>query len=262
LFLNSSSVLLKTVNIPICTAFSALNTSPNPAQYWTKQFFRDPHGDPQLSGQRGISADITKFVRKVRIMEYIRGFMRFSNPKYLFLVIFLLVLSAMNAHGASPAGYSEYYIPADEESLLTVLEEIGDGSQGNLMHSVITVTSWSDDTIVYYDHWENGYNFDPMNPSATADEEYTIANRGDSLDFESSNIPANPRGTATYYDGRDRIYVAGGTATVSRAGWTEDDDTLLSVAWEVYPVRPSADHIHSAFWRRPGSGPRAGHAGL
>jgi hypothetical protein len=36
-------------------------------------------------------------------------------------------------------------------------------------------------------------------------------------DFESADIPANPRGTATFYDGGDRITIIGGTAFVSRA---------------------------------------------
>ena len=88
------------------------------------------------------------------------------------------------------------------------------------MHAVIAVTAWSANTTVYYDHWEDGYDFDPANP-ATADETVILANTGDQRVFESANIPTNPRGTATYYDGGDRIYVAGGTVTVTRASWIE-----------------------------------------
>ena len=162
---------------------------------------------------------------------------------FSFCFFCLLILTASQAFGSASAGYSEFYIPGDEELLLDVLSEIGEGGQGSTTHCYITVTAWSDNTTIYYDHWEDagGYDFDPDDPT-TADETIPLAKRGDSWVFESGFIPADPptlpRGTAEYYDGRDRIYVAGGAATVSRAGWTEDDGTLLAVAWEVYPVRP------------------------
>ncbi|MDY6954279.1 MAG: hypothetical protein SWE60_22460, partial [Thermodesulfobacteriota bacterium] len=153
------------------------------------------------------------------------------------LGVLLLLAGASQALGASTSGYSEYYIPGDEEYMLDIFEEVGAGGQGNNMHAVITVTAWSDNTIVYYDHWEDGYDFDPDDPD-TADETYTLTNRGDSQSFESSNIPANPRGTAEYYDGRDYIYVAGGLTTLTRGSWTETEGPNQSLAWEVYPVRP------------------------
>ncbi len=151
----------------------------------------------------------------------------------------LIFFSISDAYGASTSGYSEYYIPGDEENMLRIFQEIG-GAVGNNMHSVISVTAWSDNTIVYYDHWETGgYDFDPDNPGATADEIQVLANKGDSYTFTSSNIPANPRVPADeYYDGMDYIYVAGGAATVCRASWTETAGPNLSLAWEVYPVRP------------------------
>ena len=46
-------------------------------------------------------------------------------------------------------------------------------------------------------------------------------------------------GTTTCYDGGDRIYVAGGAVTVTRAAWIEEQGaTIQAVAWEVYPVKP------------------------
>ena len=58
-----------------------------------------------------------------------------------------------------------------------------------------------------------------------------------------------------YYDGRDRIYVAGGAATVSRASWTESAGVLLAVAWEVYPVRPQLTTYILAFGENLASDP-------
>jgi uncharacterized repeat protein (TIGR01451 family)/fimbrial isopeptide formation D2 family protein len=191
--------------------------------------------------------------------------MKFMNsmkvPYKLFLALVLLLLCATYSYAATPAGYSEYYIPGDENIMGQVWADIGAVNRGNpcgsintnaTRHTLINVVAWSPNTTIYYDHWENGYNFDPDNPDATADEKYVLANAGDSKILESFNIPVNPRGTATYYDGRDRIYVAGGVVTITRASWIDVDinnsgvldptncsiGTVFSLAWEVYPVKP------------------------
>ena len=140
-------------------------------------------------------------------------------------------------------------------------------------HAVISVTAWSDNTTVYYDHWENGYDFDPANPT-TADETYTHCStpatasssraplspfRGNathpapqpSCDHASPRLrstgptaptASQPLGATTCYDGGDRIYVAGGVVTVTRVGWIEDGagagPSRVQAAWEIYPVKP------------------------
>jgi len=159
--------------------------------------------------------------------------------------------------GQTAAGYSEYYIPGNEDNMGLVLCSEGATAcpAGYHMHTVISVTAWTDSTQIYYDHWENGYNFDPANP-ATADETYTL-NKGQSIFFESANIAlprtGNPPATTcdnyrnsvsvgtstTCYDGSDRIYAAGGVVTVARVGWVEERGVgLQGVAWEIYPVAP------------------------
>jgi uncharacterized repeat protein (TIGR01451 family) len=149
----------------------------------------------------------------------------------------LVLLAASPALAQSIAGYSEYFIPADETNMWYVFDNL-DNATTTPMHSVIAVTAWSANTTVYYDHWENGYNFDPNNP-ATADETVILATAGAQRVFESANIPTAPRGTATFYDGGDRIYVAGGTVTVTRASWIESVGAgNQSAAWEIYPVKP------------------------
>lgn len=174
-----------------------------------------------------------------------RKFMKFSKIMSLIcFVLMILLFSAASGQAASPAGYSEYFIPGDEDIMGLVWEDI---SADNIYypiapdsprHTIITVVAWSPDTTIYYDHWENGYNFNPNNPDASADEKYVLATPGSSRIFESSNIPVNPRGTDIYYDGRDRIYVAGGVVTVTRTSWEETYGTVFSLAWEVYPVKP------------------------
>lgn len=148
----------------------------------------------------------------------------------------------IRVQAAIPAGYSEYYIPGGERQMWDIFWDLDsyllDIDEG--MHAVIAVTAATDRVTVYYDHWENGYNFDPDDP-LTADETYSI-NQGQVQRFESSNIPVNPRGTSTYYDGQDRIYVAGGSVTVTRASWSESGDTHFALAWEIFPTKPFMTH--------------------
>ena len=80
----------------------------------------------------------------------------------------MMLAGASHAWGAASAGYSEYYIPGDEEFMLDIFEECGTGGQGTTNHVTITVTAWSDTSTVYYDHWEDGYEFDPDDPDIRA----------------------------------------------------------------------------------------------
>jgi uncharacterized repeat protein (TIGR01451 family) len=181
-----------------------------------------------------------KFLKTIRIFHE------------LFLGLLLLLVCATYSHASAPAGYSEYYIPGDEANMRLIFNTLDAAGANYGMHAVISVTAWSANTKIYYDHWEhcqgitlgspgctNGYNFDPANPDATADEIVTLTNTGDQRIFESSNIPTNPRGKGTFYDGGDRIYVAGGAVTVTRASWIEAVGVgNQSAAWEIYPVKP------------------------
>ena len=167
---------------------------------------------------------------------------RLINSKkilYRFLLLmFLLLGSASASYAAVATGYSEYYIPGDEVSMWTIFNSL-DAAATTDMHAIISVTAWADNTTVYYDHWEDGYDFDPANPAATADQTVTLANAGDLQTFESANIPTAPRGVAQYYDGGDRIYIAGGAVTVTRASWIEAVGVgNQSAAWEIYPIKP------------------------
>jgi len=179
-----------------------------------------------------------------------------------FLIIFLLstfVVPNTNAHAAA-AGFSEYYIPGSTDQLFQILKDIDNdpdlgnalGGGGtctaapcNRMHNVITVSVSTDNVTVYYDHWENGYG-----TGSTGNDEVYVVNKGDVLTFESSNIPVprnaadtcvstNNNGASTScYDGRDRIYVAGGAVSVAQSFWPEVTQTVFANAWEVYPIKP------------------------
>jgi hypothetical protein len=173
--------------------------------------------------------------------------MKFSALRGIFITC-LILLSAGAAFGQATAGYSEYLLPGDEQNMYFIFNDLDTNAGATGMHSIISVVAWSANTTVYFDHWENGYNFDPNNPS-TADETYTLATPGTIKLFESSNVP-NIRNVASTcagqtnpgnrcYDGGDRIYVAGGPVTVTRAVWMEARGAgNQGDAWEIYPVKP------------------------
>ncbi|MFH1984954.1 MAG: C25 family cysteine peptidase [Pseudomonadota bacterium] len=169
----------------------------------------------------------------------------------LFVALCALVMlpaAVSTVHAAVSSGYSEYYIPGRTEQMWAVFSDMDnkiavnlgqatqlDAAQG--MHSVISITVTGDNTTVYYDHWEDGYDFDPANPDATYDQKW-VRNAGEVITLTGDNIPVNPRGTSVYYDGGDRIYVAGTSVTVSRASWTESAGPVFALAWELFPIKP------------------------
>lgn len=156
-----------------------------------------------------------------------------------FSLLISLVLPA-GVEAGVVTGYSEFYIPGGEEQLFAIFQDLPTNSKpnpANGMHAVISVTATTDDTTLYYDHWEDGYDLDPNDPASTADETYTLS-QGDVQRFESSSIPVNPRGTDVYYDGRDRLLVSGGAVTVTRASWPQSTGTIFALSWEIYPTKP------------------------
>lgn len=158
------------------------------------------------------------------------------------LLAALAVLAPPEVRADSVSGYQEYYVPLREDEVWLAFDDLEAGTNepvaSNGMHAVISVVSASQGATVYYDHWEDGYDFNPTNPAATADV-ITNMTPNQLVVFESSNIPVAPRGTALYYDGGDRIYVAGGQVTVNRATWTDTPvaSTLYAYAFEIYPTR-------------------------
>ena len=165
----------------------------------------------------------------------------------LLLSLIILLTCATYSYGAAPAGYSEYYIPGDETLLGILWNNIGATGATAARHRVINVVAWSPNTKIYYDHWQDGYNFDPNNPDATADEVVILANKGDSHTFETATI-ALPQTTvaagtcktlgACAYSGKDHIYVAGGLVSVTTESWDQALGNVFTIAWDVYPVKP------------------------
>lgn len=162
--------------------------------------------------------------------------MRSSNRilRVAFLIpLFLLISSLISLDGFTlPAGFQEFYVPLPADLARQIFVNIDNNPAVSTgMHYVVGVTASADNTTVYYDHWENGL------LTGAAGDQVVNLNKGQVYYFESSNIPSSPRGTGTYYDGGDRIFVAGSLLQLVVSIWPESPGTVFTDAWEVYPVQ-------------------------
>lgn len=116
------------------------------------------------------------------------------------------------------------------------------------MASVITVVATTDNQVIYYDHWEDGYEPDIHNPVQPSTEIYGntgsatgILDAGDVITLDSDGgadihdfVPV-PRGQDYRYDGGDRMLSIGGPIDIVHSIWP-DGDIRVGGAWEIYPV--------------------------
>lgn len=159
----------------------------------------------------------------------------------------------------------QYFVPFDDVHLWQLFE--GKAQCHNPNHvaclpmvSDIFVTSGSDGTVVYYDHWEDGYDKDPVNPANGGTTLILVLDAGASQIFSSDIDPSNvgPTDTPVYYDGRDRITIRGEDAYVIRlvnaSGYDEGNGRgcqpetksgWLASAWEVKEVAEWGVQYHT-----------------
>lgn len=151
---------------------------------------------------------------------------------FLFLFSCVAVVPEVRNCYALPAGFQEFYAPLPAQLTRQIFININKSikKHSNTAHYVVGVTASADNTTVYYDHWENGYETGP------AGDEVVTLNKGEVHIFESNSVPANPRGTNIYYDGGDRIYVAGSFLQLVVSIWP-DNKPGFSDGWEIYPVQ-------------------------
>jgi uncharacterized repeat protein (TIGR01451 family) len=151
---------------------------------------------------------------------------------------------------ADPAGVTnsdlnvhQYFVPFDDRDLMSLLRASNacQGAQqtepvSNTVASRISLTASSDGTRYYYDHWEDGYDDDPLTPSPTT--MIGVLGLGMTRIFTDDVNTADPNwGTTLYQDGGDRITVLGDPASVIRAAYPSLRDSQIGMrlagAWEV-----------------------------
>ncbi|MCM8639008.1 MAG: DUF11 domain-containing protein, partial [Candidatus Accumulibacter sp.] len=166
--------------------------------------------------------------------------------------------------GPNPAPTQVFYVPFPEDQLLAGLQAIESGSGStnptNPVQTYISIAASANNTIIYYDQWENGYDVDIANPN----DLYSAINPGGTQiwgDGDISNGAApgvasnaadvinagtvivlnNAVQTGTLqsvidFDGRDKI-AATKSVALTHVGWASGSNTLLAGAVEVFDTK-------------------------
>ncbi|MEO1088328.1 MAG: hypothetical protein AAFY88_29200, partial [Acidobacteriota bacterium] len=152
-----------------------------------------------------------------------------------------LLACAALASAASGQLKQTFYLPVAEEGVRTTAIAINTTNGGtttapnpDTTRAVMSLTSTANGTVVFYDHWEDGYEADLANPVQASTETLNL-DAGDFIALEN-DVFTNPRDpTQIRYDGRDKV---GSTEpiAVTRAGWRLQEGTLLAGAIEVFPT--------------------------
>ncbi|MEM9273463.1 MAG: hypothetical protein AAGA80_10945, partial [Cyanobacteria bacterium P01_F01_bin.143] len=145
-----------------------------------------------------------------------------------------------------------YFVPLPEDDLFDTFNAINDGQvpdNNNPVNTIIAIAVSAANTIVYYDHAEDGYEADVTNPTQSTtlilgDEDTTNGSLtdfgfaddtftgGDSLILEN-DVPI-PRNTNNIlFDGSDRIQATFPIA-VTRGAFPDDPGSLLAGGTEVF----------------------------
>ncbi|ELS00185.1 hypothetical protein, partial [Gloeocapsa sp. PCC 73106] len=141
-----------------------------------------------------------------------------------------------------------YYVPIPEPEMFTFFDIISSTLVEPPIRNLIGFAIAADNTIVYYDHWEDGYEADVTNPQQATtrilgDDEPSngslttfgfaddIFEKGDALVLDNEvPLPRDPNDI--FFDGRDRIQ-ATFPISVTRAGLPMTPGAALSDATEV-----------------------------
>ena len=188
------------------------------------------------------------------------GGLRFRLPCAAALVVLWLALSASTLFAANPPPVQVFYVPAPEDQVFDALSGIFPGAATcglpdfveDVTEPVINYISISiiaEDTIVYYDHWEDGFEIDVTQPTTTTTQIWGDGNAsngappnipGDLLGPNTvivlrSNVTLATRASVIDFDGGDKI-ASSRTVALTRATWDSGAGTLQAGALEVYPV--------------------------
>ena len=147
----------------------------------------------------------------------------------------------------------KYIVPMAESDIYTSLRAIN-SSVTNKIWTVVSVTATANNTTLYYDQWEDGYDANLENSgrqsttlaiTLNAGQVYTFKNLVDitkvGTDVTSTSKYINDVARATdkyYFDGRDMISSTA-AISVTRAAWADTPGTVLAGAVNVFDTSNS-----------------------
>jgi len=182
----------------------------------------------------------------------------------LSLGLLFYVTPAQSARAANLQPVQTFYLPMPEDMVLASYKKIASSSAAPMV-SVTGISITSNNTVIYYDQWENGYDLDLANPLAVYSSPANLGGtqiwgNGKAADGCPPNIDGKnnltcsdandvlmagntivlnnpvtlPRVTTNiFYDGRDKLGVTKVVA-VTRSVWANTPGTVLADAIEGY----------------------------
>ncbi len=200
------------------------------------------------------------------MMFWQRYFVRWVKTGIQILVLLCIVTSLLfftpqydKTVQAQPTGYQEYYVLGYEEHVWRAFRAIKDNHEvDGKICSTVSLVATADYQVVYYDHWEDGYEADLVHPVQSTTEIYgdgdpenggsgdDILYAGDDINLTSDQgltgesdltgyVPVDTGRDPAYlrYDGGDHIFTSGSSVALSHAMWPFGN-SQIGGAWEVY----------------------------
>jgi hypothetical protein len=160
-------------------------------------------------------------------------------------------VAATGFNEALPAPLQTYFVPFPETPLLTTLNTIQSGvSPAQDVRSIISIAVAATGTVIYYDHWEDGYEANVRNPllrqsttqiwgdgntsNGTAPGEADdIFEAGDAFVLDNVvDLTPSRNASQIFFDGADRVQ-ASSPISMSRGAWALDPGSLFAGGTEV-----------------------------
>jgi uncharacterized repeat protein (TIGR01451 family) len=163
---------------------------------------------------------------------------------------------------SNPAPVQTYYVTLPENDALTVLKAINSAAVSPIS-TYFSIAVATDNTLVYYDQWENGYDSDIANPTnlystsnlggtqiwgnglaadgcapnksgapVACSDANDVLNAGDVI-VPHSVIPVPRDSNNIFFDARDKVGASASIA-MARATWAAGSNTLNAFAHEMY----------------------------
>ncbi len=150
-----------------------------------------------------------------------------------------------------------YDLASNEEASSNTCTTPGDDNiEDQPITTTIVIAVERSNSIIYYDHWEDGYEADLTSPTQATTQVWGDGNTAngslpatnppntsgsDTLTagqviilFNEVNVPRTT--TEFFFDGGDKVTSTGGYLSVTRSAWPKCSGVLFAGAWELYPT--------------------------
>ena len=108
------------------------------------------------------------------------------------VVCALAVMASPASAQSVPTGFQEYFVLGYEQHTWDMMDKVQNGEGGGQfadgMNSVVTAAASADNQVIFYDHWEDGFEADLLNPVQASTLVIGDGNpaNGDACDFNAS----------------------------------------------------------------------------